>query len=701
MIKNKLMVVVLASLAITSCKQASVDTNNPFFADYTTPYGIPPFEQIQNKHFIPAFEEGMKLQAEAVKLIAENQDFPDFANTIEALENSGEFLSRVSSVFFNLTEAHTNDSLQSIAEIISPKLSKHADDINLNQVLFSRVKTVYDQKENLGLNDEQMRLLDKTYKRFVRGGANVAADQQERFRQINEELSKLTLKFGNNQLAENNAFKLVIDNAADLKGLPESIVAAAADEAKAAGMEGKWVFTMDKPSWIPFLTYSENRPLREKLYMGWMNRGNNGNANDNKEVVARIVALRAERASMLGFATHADFVLDVNMAKKPAAVYELLNNLWTPALAKAKTEAADMQKMIDAEGGNFKLASWDWWYYAEKIRKQRFDLDEEMLRPYFPLDKVVEGVFYTTNKLYGLTFAERTDLPKYHADAHVYEVKDGDGTLLGILYMDYHPRASKRGGAWCTSFREARKEKGERIIPITSIVCNFSKPTGDTPALLNFDEVSTLFHEFGHGLHNLLNQCAYESTGNVPRDFVELPSQIMEHWAGEPEVLAMYAKHYKTDETIPSNLIQKMENSGTFNQGFTTVEFIAAATLDMDYHTLAPDTRVDVAAFEKASMDKLGLINEIIPRYRSTYFAHIFDGGYSAGYYGYLWAEVLDADAFKAFKETGDVFNPEKANAFRTEILEKGGIYEAMEMYKKFRGHEPTIDALLENRGLK
>lgn len=701
MMKNKLMVVLFASLALTACKQSNPDTDNPFFADYTTPYGIPPFDQIQNKHYIPAFEEGMKLQAEAVKAIAENQEAPNFANTIEALENSSEFLSRVSSVFFNLTEAHTNDSLQSIAEIISPKLSKHADDINLNQPLFARVKTIYEQKESLGLNDEQLRLLDKTYKRFVRGGANVAADQQERFRQINEELSKLTLKFGNNQLAENNAFKLVIDNAGDLKGLPESIVAAAADEAKAAGMEGKWVFTMDKPSWIPFLTYSENRPLREKLYMGWMNRGNNGNANDNKEVVARIVTLRAERASMLGFATHADFVLDVNMAKKPAAVYELLNNLWTPALAKAKTEAADMQKMIDAEGGNFKLASWDWWYYAEKIRKQRYDLDEEMLRPYFPLDKVVEGVFYTTNKLFGLTFAERTDLPKYHADAHVYEVKDGDGTLLGILYMDYHPRASKRGGAWCTSFREARKANGERIIPITSIVCNFSKPTGDTPALLNFDEVSTLFHEFGHGLHNLLNQCTYETTSSVPRDFVELPSQIMEHWAGEPEVLAMYAKHYKTGETIPANLVQKMENSGTFNQGFTTVEFIAAATLDMDYHTLAPDTRVDVAAFEKTSMDKLGLIGEIIPRYRSTYFGHIFDGGYSAGYYGYLWAEVLDADAFQAFKETGDVFNPAKAKAFRSEILEKGGIYEAMDMYKKFRGHEPTIDALLENRGLK
>ncbi|PKP27714.1 MAG: peptidase M3 [Bacteroidetes bacterium HGW-Bacteroidetes-22] len=699
--KNKLMIVLFAGLALTSCKQNTSSNDNPFFSEYNTPFGIPPFEKIENKHYLPAFEEGMKQQADAVKAIVDNKEAPTFANTIEALENSGDLLTRVGSVFFNLTEANTNDSLQSIAEVVSPKLSKHSDDINLNQKLFAKVKTLYDQRDGLGLNDEQMRLLDKTYKRFVRGGANVAADKQERFRKVNEDLSTLGLAFGKNQLAENNAFKLVIENEADLKGLPESIIVAAASDAKAQQMEGKWLFTMDKSSWIPFLTYSENRLLREKLYKGWMNRANNNNENDNKEVVAKMVTLRAERASLLGFPTHADFILDVNMAKKPAAVYNLLNQLWTPALAKAKVEAADMQKMIDAEGGNFKLASWDWWYYAEKIRKQRFDLDEEMLRPYFPLDKVIEGVFYTAKKLYGLTFTERTDLPKYQEDVHAYEVKDGDGTLMGILYMDYHPRPSKRGGAWCTSFREAKKVNGERIIPITSIVCNFSKPTGDTPALLNFDEVSTLFHEFGHGLHGLLNQCTYETTGGVPRDFVELPSQIMEHWAAEPEVLQFFAHHYKTGEVIPQALITKMEKSGTFNQGFTTVEFIAAAILDMDYHTIDANTTVETASFEKASMDKIGLIAEIIPRYRSTYFSHIFDGGYSAGYYGYLWAEVLDADAFEAFKETGDIFNPEKAKAFRTEILEKGGIYEAMDMYKKFRGHEPTIDALLKNRGLK
>jgi peptidyl-dipeptidase Dcp len=699
--KNKMILLILATMTLGACKHNESNTGNPFFADYGTPYNIPPFDKIMNKHYIPAFEEGMKQQAEAVKAIVENTETPTFANTIEALENSGDLLGKVSSVFFNLTEAHTNDSLQDIAEIVSGKLSKHSDDINLNPVLFAKVKEVYEQKENLGLNDEQMRLLDKTFKRFVRGGANLPADQQERFRQINEELSKLSLRFGKNLLDENNAFTLVIDNPEDLKGLPASIVDGAAAEAKAANMEGKWLFTMDKPSWIPFITYADNRDLREKIYKGWMMRGDNNNGSDNKEVVAKITTLRAERARMLGFDTHADFILDVNMAKKPAAVYELLHNLWTPALAKAQNEAADMQKMIDAEGGNFKLASWDWWYYAEKIRKQRFDLDEEMLRPYFPLDKVVEGVFYTSNKLYGLTFNERTDLPKYHPDVHTYEVKDADGTLLGILFMDYHPRASKRGGAWCTSFREEKKENGERIIPLTSIVCNFSKPTGNTPALLNFDEVSTLFHEFGHGLHNLLNQCTYETTGNTPRDFVELPSQVMEHWAAEPEVLAVYAKHYETGEAIPANLIEKMEKSGTFNQGFTTVEFIAAAILDMDYHTITSGSVVEPGKFEQSSMEKLGLIEQIIPRYRSTYFAHVFDGGYSAGYYGYIWAEVLDADAFKAFKETGDIFNQEKAKAFRTEILEKGGIYDAMEMYKKFRGHEPTIDALLENRGLK
>lgn len=701
MMKNRIMLLLFSAMATGACNHDASKPDNPFFAEYSTPFNIPPFEKILNKHYLPAFEEGMKQQAEAVDAITENAEAPTFANTIEALENSGELLGRVNSVFFNLTEAHTNDSLQAIAELVSPKLSKHSDDINLNPRLFERVKTVYEQREQLGLNPEQQRLLEKTYNRFIRGGANVTADKQQRFRQINEELSRLGLQFGKNLLDENNAFKLVIENREDLKGLPESIVAAAAEEAKAENLEGKWVFTMDKPSWIPFLTYADNRLLREKLYKGWIMRGDNNNSSDNKEVVSKIVSLRAERAQMLGFDTHADFILDQNMAQKPAAVYELLNNLWTPAFNKAKAEAADMQKMIDAEGGNFKLAAWDWWYYAERIRKQRYDLDEEMLRPYFPLDSVVKGVFYTAGKLYGLTFTERTDLPKYHPDVHSYEVKEANGTLLGILFMDYHPRDSKRGGAWCTSFREAKKVDGERILPLTSIVCNFSKPTVNTPALLNFDEVSTLFHEFGHGLHNLLNQCTYETTGSVPRDFVELPSQIMEHWAAEPEVLAVYARHYKTGEGIPQNLVQKMENSGTFNQGFNTTEFIAAAILDMDYHTLAAPVIPDVSSFEKSSMEKIGLMAEIIPRYRSTYFSHIFDGGYSAGYYGYIWAEVLDADAFKAFKETGDIFNQEKAIAFRTEILEKGGIDEAMEMYKKFRGHEPTIEALLENRGLK
>ena len=676
---------------------------NPFLATYNTPFDVPPFDKIQNKDYLPAVEEGIMQHNAEIDKIVTNGDAPTFANTIEALEKSGDLLTRVNIVFFNIKEANTNDSIDHLAEQIAPMMSQHGDAINLNEQLFARVKAVYDQKSSLNLTPEQARLLDETYKRFVRGGANLPADKKEALKKINEQLSLLSLKFGNNMLAETNNFKLVIEKSEDLAGLPESVVAAAAEEAKAAGMEGRWVFTLQKPSWIPFLTYSEKRDLREILYKAMYNRGNNNNEYDNKGVINQMVNLRLQKANIMGYDSWSSFLLDDCMAKNPENVYDLMGKVWTPALKRAKEEAKDMQEMIDKEGGKFKLESWDWWYYSEKVRKAKYDLDEEQIRPYFELNNVRDGAFAVAGKLYGLTFTRLENMPLFHPECEVFEVKDGDGSLIGILYMDYHPRASKAGGAWMTNYREQYyNEKGENVRPVVSITCNFSKPTGDKPALLSYDEVETLFHEFGHGLHGLLSQCRYKSLAgtNVARDFVELPSQIMEHWAPQPEVLKMYAKHYQTGEVIPQTLVDKLEKAGKFNQGFATTEFIAAAILDMDYHTLTKGDSIDVTAFEKASMDKAGLISEIIPRYRSTYFAHIFSGGYSSGYYSYVWAEVLDADAFEAFKETGDIFNPAVAKSFRTNVLERGGTDEAMKLYLNFRGKEPGIEPLLKNRGL-
>jgi peptidyl-dipeptidase Dcp len=503
-------------------------------------------------------------------------------------------------------------------------------------------------------------------------------------------------------LTETNNYHLVIDNESDLVGLPQSVISGAAEAAKEANLEGKWVFTLHKPSWIPFLTYSEKRELREKLYKAMYNRGNNNNEFDNKALINQFVNLRIRKAQLMGFDNWASFILDDNMAKTPENVYDLLYKVWEPGLSRAKSEASDMQEMIDREGENFKLESWDWWYYAEKVRKEKYDLDEEQLRPYFELNNVRDGMFAVATKLFGLTFNLLENMPIFHPESEVFEVKDADGSHIGVLYMDYFPRPSKSGGAWMTNYREQQFKDGKNIRPVVSLTCNFSKPTGGKPALLSYEEVETLYHEFGHGLHGLLSQVHYKSLAgtNVARDFVELPSQIMEHWAAEPEVLKMYARHYETGEVIPQDLIDKMEKSGKFNQGFVTTEFVAAGILDMDYHTLTQEIDIDVEEFEQISMDKAGLIKEIIPRYKSTYFAHIFPGGYSSGYYSYLWAEVLDADAFEAFKETGDIFNPEAAKAFRTNVLEKGGTADPMELYLKFRGKQPGIEPLLKNRGL-
>ncbi|WP_028664182.1 M3 family metallopeptidase [Runella zeae] len=694
--------ITLLGVFLTFCVSMVIMAQNPFFKAYTTPFGVPPFADIKAEHFEPAFTEGMKQQAAEIAAITAQKSKPTFANTIVALENSGDLLDRVGTVFFNYNSANTNETLQKIAQILSPKISKHRDDIQLNKVLFERVKAVYDQRAQLKLTEEQIKLLEKTYKGFVRSGAALAAEKQERLRKINEEVSLLTLKFGQNLLAENNNYTLIVDKKEDLSGLPSSLIAAAADDAKKRKMEGKWVFTLQNPSIMPFLQYADNRSLREQIFKAYLERGNHNDAFDNKNIMSKIVALRAEKAALLGYENHAAYVLEESMAKTPAKVQELLNQLWTATVPVTQQEAAELQALMDKEGKNEKLESWDWRYYAEKLRKQKYDLDEEELRPYFSLDNVRQGIFTLCKKLYGLSFEPRTDIPVYHEEATAYEVKEANGQHLGVMYMDFHPRASKRGGAWMTSYREQKMENGKRVAPVVSIVCNFSRPAGNAPALLSLDETRTFFHEFGHALHGLLSNVNYGSLAgtSVPRDFVELPSQIMENWSTEPEMLKLYAKHYQTGEVIPDALIEKMKKSSLFNQGFATSEYLAASLLDMSYHTLKPgQTPTDVLAFEKASMDKIGLISQIPPRYRTTYFQHIFAGGYSAGYYSYIWSAVLDADAFEVFKEKG-LFDQNSAQSFRKNVLERGGTDEPMTLYRKFRGAEPDIKPLLRRRGL-
>ena len=579
--------------------------------------------------------------------------------------------------------------------------SKHRDDIVLNEKLFQRIKAVYEQRDELNLDTEQDRLLEETYKTFVRGGANLNEQDKAALREINKELSLLSVQYGENVLKENKSFELVIDKEEDLAGLPETLVTGAKEAAEERGHAGKWVFTLHRPSINPFLQYSEKRELREKIYKGYINRGNNDNELDNKDNAAKIAALRVKRANLLGYETHADYVLEENMAKNPEGVYDLLNRLWEPSLIRAKDEARALQELIDRDGGGFELAAWDWRYYAEKLRKEKYALDDSVLRPYFELDNVIQGAFTVANKLYGITLEERTDIPKYHEDVKVFEVKEADGSHIGILYTDYFPRASKRGGAWSSAYRKQYRTASEEVTPVIVNVGNFSKPTGDNPALLSFTEVNTLFHEFGHALHQLLSDCTYESLSgtSVPRDFVELGSQIMENWTSEPEVLSLYAKHYETGEVIPSELVEKLEEASKFNQGFETVEYLAASFLDMDWHTLKEAEEQDTLKFEEASLSKIALIPEIVVRYRSPYFTHIFSGGYSAGYYSYIWSEVLDADAFQAFKETS-LFDQATAKSFRENILARGGTEDPMTLYKRFRGAEPKIEPLLERRGL-
>ncbi|MDD5183931.1 MAG: M3 family metallopeptidase [Paludibacter sp.] len=696
---KKTLLTLMVGLVLMGCAKS----DNPFFEKYTNKYGAPPFDKIKNEHYMPAFKEGIKQHQSEIDAIANSSEAPTFDNTIAALDYSGDLLRKVSSVFYNLYSADTNEGMDSIANEVSPLLSEHNDNIYLNEKLFARIKTLFDNRAKLGLTDEQIRLLEKYHRNFIRSGADLNPEQKVRLRAINKELGLAQLTFGKNVLDETNSYKKIVDKESDLAGLPESVRQAAAEEAKTAGEEGKWVFTTQKASFIPVLQYGENRELRKELLMAYTTRANHDNASDNKAVINKIMKLRTQKAQLLGFATSADFILDDTMAKTPKAVYDLLNTVWTPAVAKAKEEASELQKLMDKEGKGEKLEPWDWWYYSEKLRKEKYDLEEEALKPYFKLENVRQGVFDLASKLYGLKFEKLDSMPVYNPDVEVFKVTDANDSLIGILYTDYFPRPGKRAGAWMNNIVDQYKKDGINHRPIICNVGNFTKPTAGKPSLLNMDEVETLFHEFGHALHGLLTQSTYPGLSGtaVARDFVELPSQIMENWCWEPEVMKTYAKHYKTGEIMPKELMDKIQKASTFNQGFINTELLAASFLDMDYHMMKDTTAFDVNKFEKASMDKIGMIPQIIVRYRSTYFNHIFSGEYSAGYYSYTWAAVLDADAFQAFKETGDIYNPKVATAFRKNILEKGDTEDPMKLYHDFRGANPNPDALLKKRGLK
>lgn len=687
------------SCMVCACGQQAADTGNPFLSEFETPYGTPDFDRIKVEHYEPAFLKGIEQQNEEIKAIVENPEEPSFENTIVALDNSGEILARVSGVFFALTEADTNDEMMALEAKIAPMLSEHSDNIFLNQDLYKRVAAVHAQEEagKIQLTTEQHYLLDKYYKEFVRSGAGLDAQKQELLREINKQLSTLTIEFGNHVLADNNDYLLVVDKKEDLAGLPDAVIAGAAQEAKAHGKDGKWVFTLQESSRTPLLQYAQNRELRKNIYQAYTSLGNRGNANDNKEVLKKVLALRLEKAQLMGFNNFAEYQLADNMAKNPKNALDLLYGLWEYSIKNAKAEAAELQKIMDREGKGEKLEAWDWWYYAEKLRQEKYDLNEDAIKPYFSQEDVHNGLCTVVNKLYGITLTPCDSISVYNKDVKTYIVKDADGSLLGVFYSDYMPRASKRSGAWMSNFREQQ----EGVRPLIYNVASFTKPAGDLPSLLTIDEARTMYHEFGHALHGLLTQCKYKGVSgtSVAQDFVELPSQIMEHWAVEPEVLKMYAKHYQTREVIPDSLIAKIENQALFNQGFMTTELLAAAILDMEMHCLTTMEGFDVLQFEKQLMDKLGLIPQIAPRYRSTYFNHIM-GGYAAGYYSYIWAERLDTDAFEAFKEHG-LFDQATATSFRKNILEKGGSDDPMKLYVTFRGAEPSLDALLKTRGLK
>ena len=688
----------MMTLLTVSCDKQKAATTNPLLTEWETPYGIPPFDQIRTEHYMPAFEVAMQEHLAEIEAITSSTEEPTFENTMLAFDNSGRRLEQVSLIFGMLAAAETNAELQAVEAEVMPLLAAHGDRIMLNEALFARIKTLYDQRTKLGLDAEQLRLLTKTYEDFVRSGALLEGAEKERLRQINEELSHTSVKYGQNLLAENNGFVLELDSK-ELDGLPSSVREPAREKAEAAGKKGKYLFTLQKPSWIPFLTHSTRRDLREKLYKAYLNRGNNGNEYDNKQPINDFIRLRTEKAHLLGFDSYADYVVANEMAGTTKAVYRLLDEIWTPAVQRATKELEAMKTLFEADHPNEQFASWDWWYYAEKVRRRDYAVDEEMLRPYFALENVRGGIFFLANRLYGITFRP-ISAPLYHEEVSASEVLDSNDEHLGVLCFDFHPREGKGQGAWCGNYVEQSYLDGKRVAPVVAIVCNFTRPTASTPALLTLDETETLFHEFGHALHFLFHDVKYRGLSEVEGDFVELPSQIMENWAFEPEVLKHYAVHYRSGEVIPNYLIEKMRRSELFNQGFMTTELIAASLSDLDIHSITEYTPFDVNAFERNALyERRGMIPEIEPRYRYPYFSHIFDGGYSAGYYFYTWAEVLDKDAFEAFRESGDLFNREIAQRFRR-LLESGGSKDGMTLYRAFRGQEPDKTAMLVGRGL-
>jgi peptidyl-dipeptidase Dcp len=700
---KKMMLVAVVTLLFSACGAPSKKTNeNPFFTEYTTPFAVPPFDEIKAEHYKPAFLKGMEEEMAEITAICNNPEAPTFENTIAALDQSGKLYTKVRTVFSGQTGANTTDELDALSREMSPLFSKHSDDIRLNPALFARVKAVYDQKDSLGLDKEQMKLLEESYKGFLRGGANLPEDKQAALRELNSAISVLQVTFSQNMRKETNDYQMVVEDEKELAGLSGTVIANAAVEAGKAGVEGKWIFKLQNPSALPFLQHAEHRDLREKLFKAYINRCNNNNEQDNKRIVKELITKRLEKAKLMGYDNYASFVLEDRMAKNAPAVYELLDEVWTPALQKAEEELADIQAEIKKEGKDFTAEGWDWRYYFEKAKKAKFNLDENEVRPYLKLENVRDGAYYVANRLYGITFTPVKNIPLPHPDAEAFECKDKDGTHLGVLYLDYFPRDNKRSGAWCGTYRSQTYKDGKRVAPVVTIVCNFSQPTPGQPALLSADEATTLFHEFGHALHNLFKDVHYYGVSGVPRDFVELPSQIMEHWVFEPEVLKVYAKHYETGEVIPAALIEKLDKSGKYGQGFATAEYLAASLLDMDYHVLKEiPTGLDVMAFEDQVLGKRGLLKQIPSRYRTTYFNHTMGGGYTAGYYSYIWAEVLDADAFQAFVETGDIFDQEVAKRFRDYVLTPGSIDDAMDMYVNFRGKKPNTGPLLDNRGLR
>ena len=694
---RKIIMAAAACLMLASCGQEKVE--NPFFAAFETPYGAPDFNNIKNSDYEPAFMKGIQQHEEQIEAICESKEEPTFENTVEAMDNSGEILERVSSVFFALLDADTNDELTALAEKISPILAEHNDNIYLDDQLFARFKKVHEDVESkkVTLTTEQQRLLDKYYNSFVRSGANLNDDQKDQLREINKKLTTLTLKYRDNVLKFGNEYKLIVDKIEDLVGLPSDAILAAAERAKKTGDKGKWVFNLSSTSRLPLLQYADNRELRKEIYQAYTSQCNDGGKYDNKEILKEVITLRLEKAKLLGYECYSDFVLADNMAKNKENVMKFLDELWPYALNAAKKEKAELQAIMDKEGKGEKLEAWDWPYYAEKLRKEKYDLSETEIQPYLSLENVRKGLFYCANRMYGLHFDKVNEVPVYAEDVDVFVVKDVNGSILGVLYTDYMPRDGKSSGAWMSNFREQNKK--ER--PIIYNVASFTKPVDDKPSLLTLDEVETMFHEFGHGLHGLLSHTNYKgiSGTSVARDFVELPSQFNEHWGTAPEVLVNYAKHYETGEVMPEELIEKIQKQSTFNQGFMMTELLAASYLDMNLHNITSAEDIDIDSFQKDMMDKIGLIPEIAPRYGTTYFTHIM-GGYEAGYYSYSWSEQLDADAFSVFLEKG-IFDKESAMSFRKNILEKGNSDDPMKLYINFRGQEPTIDALLKMRGLK